>query len=80
MKIEVFGASAPEEKRVRLKLVDYGIRCGVTLIAVDASGEEVPAGVLLTITHDGELVLHSSVSNEIGLALTTRGYLKAVRE
>lgn len=70
MKIEVFGEAKPEEKVLRLKLVEMPE--GVRLVAVDEYGRTVSAGNLLTINETG-IKLNSSVSTFLGLPLDSRG-------
>lgn len=51
---------------------------GVTLMAVDKDGEELPCGCLVSITNDGELMRHPGVGsrgNNFGLSLDSGGQI-----
>ncbi len=75
MKIEIFEEKAPEENVLRLKLVRDGD--SVKVVAVDALGEQLPSGNLLTIRSDnGTLYRHTSTSDLLGLSLDIRGRIE----
>lgn len=72
MEYKVYGERKNE---VVLKLVRGRGDLAATLIACDSKGNEREKGELLSITKKGELVLHSGISEELGLVLDMRGRL-----
>lgn len=72
MEYKVYG----ERKReVVLKLVRGRGDLAATLIACDYKGNAKEKGELLSLTKKGELVLHSGISEDLGLALDIQGRL-----
>ena len=72
MEYKVYG----ERKReVVLKLVRGRGDLAATLIACDYKGNAREKGELLSITKKGELVLHSGISEDLGLVLDIQGRL-----
>ena len=72
MEYKVYG----ERKReVVLKLVRGRGDLAATLIACDHKGNAREKGEILSITKKGELVLHSGISEELGLVLDMQGRL-----
>jgi hypothetical protein len=66
--------SAPKEKPpVRLRLQDGGDG-SVEVIAVDEAGDRVRNGYIATFC-DGHLILHGSVSSDLGLDLDHEGHI-----
>ena len=63
------------KKEVVLKLVRGRGDLAATLIACDSKGNIREKGELLSITKKGELVLHSGISEELGLVLDMQGRL-----
>ena len=73
MKIKVFSPD-PEEKTLTLALRQGGD--GVILVAIDPeTGLEKGQGLLLSITGEGRLILHSNISRDFGLDLDEAGRL-----
>jgi len=74
MKIKVFNPEPEEEKVLTLALQQEGDR--VVLIAVDPeTGMRKDYGNLLLISEEGELILGSNISCDLGLKLDDRGRL-----
>lgn len=73
MKVTVF-EETEKEKEVQLKLIKRTDR--VDLVAVDAFGESLEGGNILSIHNNGKLRLFSSVNSKIGLELTPGGRIE----
>lgn len=66
MKLKIFGEVELEDTvYVKLRPMDDG----VVLCAVNRLGDEIQRGWLLTLTAQGTVVLHPSVSQEFGFQL-----------
>lgn len=72
MEYKVYGERKNE---VVLKLVRGRGDLAATLIACDCKGNARDKGELLSITKKGELVLHSGISEDLGLVLDMHGKL-----
>ena len=73
MKIEIYKESAPAERSpIRLRLIEEdGF---IRLAAVDADGDMLAAGRILSIDPDnGRILRNASVNREIGLPRDCRG-------
>ncbi len=76
MKFEVFNSKTVAKSITYLALEeDSGI---VTLIIVDKKGKRVICGSVLSITKEGKLNKHPSVSAMYGLSLDKKGKIKEI--
>lgn len=76
MRLEVFSEKKEEERVVRLALVSADGR--VDLVVVDAAGNPVPRGKLLTLhINDGRLWMSMArgIDPDLGFSLDSRGAL-----
>lgn len=79
MKIEIFGVE-PEADVLRLKLVpDLCGKGSVSLVAVQANGERMGGGMILSITAFG-ITVHSKVDPKVGLPRSTDGCVVTKKE
>ena len=76
MKVYVFDETTLNEKKVGVRLQPSLSGDGVTLVAVDETGERVRSGSLLTITARGKIRRHSSVNPTLGFERNAEGYIK----
>jgi hypothetical protein len=72
MKIEVYRPDVPEEKTIRLALIQHDWN-EVTLAAVDADGEQIQRGRLISISPGGQLRRCVDINRELGLHLDREG-------
>ncbi len=80
MRLEIFDETkeTKEEKKLRLRLVESGD--DVDLVAVDENGDDVGAGMLLSVLSSGAVRLMCSVNEEIGLQVTKTGHVRVEKQ
>jgi len=64
MRFEIYGKKETE-KVTRLRLIEKGK--GIMVVAVDASGHEVPGGTLCTFSEKG-IFLSKGINPDLGIA------------
>ena len=79
MKLEIYNESEPkQDEPVRLQLKHRGNK--IAVIAVDAEGQDVSQGWLLSFTNDGSITRPICVSKKLGFNLTRNGRISLVDE
>lgn len=70
MKVLMYDKSAKQEKTVRIALQEN--TRGVSMVAVDEDGDSIPGGEIVSIDHNGTLVIKRSLSKGLGLVVGQR--------
>ena len=79
LKLSICGETKVEkDKELILHLDNIGDE--IRLVAVDRNGCELPCGILLSVTLNGDVELYGGVNEDIGLNITKAGYVRVTRE